>query len=1269
MASKKNPPPSAPAYAVSAFAKLAQTQALALKIESAPAFDFSEQTRAALDQARADPSLDNLGVACRLAAAELEGKRALGDLVKTLSLAIAMPAPGARGAGNLLYPAFGTGLAATGTGTASDGVRASLVSFSSQAHLVQGQAAPLEAWAPATRDTAPAAHWIEKNALMALRGAHLGEPQREPAKPDYLSARWVEMSARVRSNSEVASLSMLLSPEADKEDREEQDKLRRVSHERESRGEAGPGRRAVGRILLAQRELMRALESSAPGSVSVFETAAAKWSERKSQEDALTLAQESSRGRSGGDFNFRSLGRIRGLVEEALDGELWAEGQSQAGVELRDWLQERLPLWDELPKSEDGVWTRSRVELFEQEMALGGLMRTGESVFKNGLLSHGGFHVVFEYVAAAIYAALSPPSQDPAAREREQHNARSKLRGMAPEAMHGMMRGGLGQGFGRGRGIDPRMLMELPMMIGDWTDGALRFKARAQLEQGEAPALSASPKTEASAWEGIEELLGLADQCLLAATRLARERELAALESMGLPASAELVRGDETGLTARFNLMHSKEEQRRALEQTDPMARALSLHGQLFAPRDRSTPVEHATKLHAARSGSKAEMEAFFQSPMGEVYIEALQMIASMEPTRSFDSPAMVFYQACLQEFRDPSPTPTALSERPMSEQTKKGLFKFINSGGGGFESRQTLGWLDQLQTASPGATWEQILSALGPDEGVAFLSVRAEAIERQCPKAARWVVETELGIAPRDPKPLAMDARPLKRNDYQSFLSLPYGHEPDASLRSRCAGANALEPGDFEDQSVAKLLRAEGFAGEAALAAKLAYGEIETRPGADDRSRANAWLAAGKRLCKEELGMTEASYQAAKAHASTGKRLASLFPRVVKVKAAERERLRSLALESGQGVAVAARKALRLSGLLGSALSRSMSANRAYVVGEAIAPGKASSGELDVTFDYLRQAMGPMSSGLSASEVFASLRREMKARQALSERFDAALLERSDELLKASEAAGKTEAQAERGAVQALRRDLERVDDWAADNAGAFYTRLNPKLRWAHLRRGEEEWHQEVIVRQASSGQGWEPALGSWSDPTGQWSAEELLTPTELAKEGAAMRHCVGGYSSYCRDGNSRIFSIKKNGVRALTAQFESGAARSVAGELETTPSVWKLKQNKGPCNAEPTKEGAQITKALGEALQARWDLRVEEKVKKVVKQIGEIKAQAKPGEFEIPGFLPETMIDLGKLRRPAKKAPEGEGAEAARIDASVAEPAPAKKAKKGRG
>lgn len=763
----------------------------------------------------------------------------------------------------------------------------------------------------------------------------------------------------------------------------------------------------------------------------------------------------------------------------------------------------------------------------------------------------------------------------------------------------------------------------------------LRWGSSAKREQKPEPPLP-----------GVERLLDLGDRCLMAALELASQREAAALESMGLAGAAERARADAAlGLPSLAEL-ESAQERSETLKQADAMARAFGICVNRRAEGvSRDAAHQQAIREHAERSSSKKEMELFFKSEAGHAYAEALALLpAPFEKADQYDprreakevnrvQHIVLLHQAFLQEFREPCPG-GPLSGRSLSEIAKKGLADFLSRELNDEEiSKVKQVHYPQVVKVSV-ESWRRLIQEMGAESGVAFLRDRCAAAQEQCPRAARWFLHQALGFPVADPEPIWA---PIQKIEQAKVLldCLPYGHAADGRLSEELS-LSVNDDSLFADPAVAKILRAEGFAGRAALAAKRFYGEIETRPGANERSRANAWLAAGKRLCKEELGLTEAAYQAGRAHEGVGEELTPLLSIVVAEMKQEAERR----IKNREEMGAARQRSKRLGELLAAGARRSLPADRAFVASLAGSYGRASGGDLMMSAPYLRKAFEPMGAGVSKTEAFETLACELKAREKLRERFDMAVLERSDELLKALAKEGRSGQEAEKAAAQALKAELERVDDWADDQAGVFFRQLPEKLSWIHLRRGEEAWHQEALTRAASSGAGWEPALGSWRDDSGDWVAEELLTPEALSQEGKAMRHCVGTYSDKCRDGGSRIFSIKRNGVRELTAQFESSSAQSKDGRLDEIPTVWSLKQNKGPCNADPTLEGAAIVERLGEALKAGWAARLAKAA--AAHPAEKACAVAASADFEVPGFSPDRALDFSKLR--ARLSPRGE-------------------------
>lgn len=83
----------------------------------------------------------------------------------------------------------------------------------------------------------------------------------------------------------------------------------------------------------------------------------------------------------------------------------------------------------------------------------------------------------------------------------------------------------------------------------------------------------------------------------------------------------------------------------------------------------------------------------------------------------------------------------------------------------------------------------------------------------------------------------------------------------------------------------------------------------------------------------------------------------------------------------------------------------------------------------------------------------------------------------------------------------------------------------------------------------------GWDWS-GEGADVTG-WSVTELTKSSQLGEEGAALRHCVGGYGRRCHAGTSAIFSVRYQEKRRVT--------------VEVNPSTGALVQVHGSYNRQP--------------------------------------------------------------------------------------------------
>lgn len=105
----------------------------------------------------------------------------------------------------------------------------------------------------------------------------------------------------------------------------------------------------------------------------------------------------------------------------------------------------------------------------------------------------------------------------------------------------------------------------------------------------------------------------------------------------------------------------------------------------------------------------------------------------------------------------------------------------------------------------------------------------------------------------------------------------------------------------------------------------------------------------------------------------------------------------------------------------------------------------------------------------------------------------------------------------------------------------------------WDAIMRGQEEWHREQVLKMPVEEVEWSPLLPEFSTKTA--AARELTSTLELVEEGRIMNHCVGGYSSNCVTGRSRIFSIT----------LANGKARSTLQASIQPSGTWKVNQHYG--------------------------------------------------------------------------------------------------------
>lgn len=107
----------------------------------------------------------------------------------------------------------------------------------------------------------------------------------------------------------------------------------------------------------------------------------------------------------------------------------------------------------------------------------------------------------------------------------------------------------------------------------------------------------------------------------------------------------------------------------------------------------------------------------------------------------------------------------------------------------------------------------------------------------------------------------------------------------------------------------------------------------------------------------------------------------------------------------------------------------------------------------------------------------------------------------------------------------------------------------------WASLMRKQRAWHTAdarlEVERRKESGvsYGWVPLTEDIRH--GALEAISLNASDDLWEEGGVMRHCVGGYDNSCYHNQSRIYSIRKEGLRVATLELKRLGNKWTIGQL----------------------------------------------------------------------------------------------------------------------
>lgn len=213
---------------------------------------------------------------------------------------------------------------------------------------------------------------------------------------------------------------------------------------------------------------------------------------------------------------------------------------------------------------------------------------------------------------------------------------------------------------------------------------------------------------------------------------------------------------------------------------------------------------------------------------------------------------------------------------------------------------------------------------------------------------------------------------------------------------------------------------------------------------------------------------------------------------------------------------------------------------------------------------------------------------------------------------IKADAATPATEGAAGADPRRLFAEEVGDLCDWASACEAGLWTDLPPEPTWGQLRRLSKAWHDEaalVAFEKASKAKlanelaeaafdaaaGLNPfaakASSRWARLLGShasegWEAVELLSSSDLTEEGAAMRHCVSSYSSTCREGQSRIFSVRLNGERVSTLQVAGDKSLSAADPATS----FQIQQNKGIYNNQVPRQCADFCAQVLSKIQDSW-------------------------------------------------------------------------------
>lgn len=223
------------------------------------------------------------------------------------------------------------------------------------------------------------------------------------------------------------------------------------------------------------------------------------------------------------------------------------------------------------------------------------------------------------------------------------------------------------------------------------------------------------------------------------------------------------------------------------------------------------------------------------------------------------------------------------------------------------------------------------------------------------------------------------------------------------------------------------------------------------------------------------------------------------------------------------------------------------------------------------------------------------------------------------------------------------LRQEARDLCDWIGGSEHGIWQAMPDSPSWGQLSRLSLAWHRErdaamaaLAERQAAAqerraglasifadqnGLGWQTIVGKLA--IDGWEAIELASAEALAEEGLAQSHCVSSYASSCRQGDTRIFSIRLNGERKCTLQISPSHN---LGQMKPG-STFSIVQNRGKYNASVTNAPTlDFCRAVLSSVEEAWPSVVKKHHDRLAKMkaAAEAKRKAEREKDKTPGAEP---------------------------------------------